>query len=329
MHALVTKNAGNIYTVLTDEGSTMQVTVKGNFRIKGIKSTSPVVIGDHVEVADGMITSVADRKNYIVRKSINLSKQSHILAANLDQCFLIVTINHPVTSTTFIDRFLATAEAYNIPATLVFNKIDLYDDDDREYLNGMVNLYETIGYPCLQVSAATGEGMDDIRNMLSGKVTLLSGHSGVGKSTFINRLLPHLNLRTADISDAHDQGMHTTTFSEMYPVETDDNVDRGDDNEKSASKANSQWPMANGFIIDTPGIKGFGAFDMAKEDIGDYFRDIFHFSQQCRFNNCTHTHEPGCAVIAAVERHDISQSRYNSYLSMLNDEDEAKYRTGY
>lgn len=305
MHALVTKNAGNIYTVLTDEGSTMQVTVKGNFRIKGIKSTSPVVIGDHVEVADGMITSVADRKNYIVRKSINLSKQSHILAANLDQCFLIVTVNHPVTSTTFIDRFLATAEAYNIPATLVFNKIDLYDEDDREYLNGMVNLYETIGYPCLKVSAATGEGMDDIRNMLSGKVTLLSGHSGVGKSTFINRLLPHLNLRTADISDAHNQGMHTTTFSEMYPIETD------------------------GFIIDTPGIKGFGAFDMAKEDIGDYFRDIFHFSQQCRFNNCTHTHEPGCAVIAAVERHDISQSRYNSYLSMLNDEDEAKYRTGY
>lgn len=291
--------------MLTDEGSTMQVTVKGNFRIKGIKSTSPVVIGDHVEVADGMITSVADRKNYIVRKSINLSKQSHILAANLDQCFLIVTVNHPVTSTTFIDRFLATAEAYNIPATLVFNKIDLYDEDDREYLNGMVNLYETIGYPCLKVSAATGEGMDDIRNMLSGKVTLLSGHSGVGKSTFINRLLPHLNLRTADISDAHNQGMHTTTFSEMYPIETD------------------------GFIIDTPGIKGFGAFDMAKEDIGDYFRDIFHFSQQCRFNNCTHTHEPGCAVIAAVERHDISQSRYNSYLSMLNDEDEAKYRTGY
>ena len=305
MHGLVVKNTGAWYTVLTDEGTLETCTVKGNFRIKGIKSTSPVVIGDHVEVADGMITSVADRKNYIVRKSINLSKQSHILASNLDQCFLIVTINHPVTSTTFIDRFLATAEAYNIPATLVFNKIDLYDDDDREYLDGMINLYETIGYPCLKVSAATGEGMDKVCEMLEGKVTLLSGHSGVGKSTFINTLLPQLNLRTADISDAHDQGMHTTTFSEMYPID------------------------ANGFIIDTPGIKGFGSFDMAKEDIGDYFRDIFHFSQECRFNNCTHTHEPGCAVIAAVERHDISQSRYNSYLSMLNDEDEAKYRTGY
>ena len=300
MHALVTKNAGNIYTVLADDGTTMQVTVKGNFRIKGIKSTSPVVIGDQVEVVDGMITAVADRKNYIVRKSINLSKQSHILAANLDQCFLIVTVSHPVTSTTFIDRFLATAEAYNIPAVLVFNKTDIYDSSDMEYLDGMVNLYETIGYKCLKVSAATGEGMDKVSDLLSGKVTLVSGHSGVGKSTFINRILPDLNLRTADISDAHDQGMHTTTFSEMYPID------------------------AHGFIIDTPGIKGFGSFDMEKEDIGDYFREIFRFSQDCRFNNCTHTHEPGCAVLEALERHDISQSRYNSYLSMLEEDD--KYR---
>ena len=300
MHALVTKNAGNIYTVLADDGTTMQVTVKGNFRIKGIKSTSPVVIGDQVEVVDGMITAVADRKNYIVRKSINLSKQSHILAANLDQCFLIVTVSHPATSTTFIDRFLATAEAYNIPAVLVFNKTDIYDSSDMEYLDGMVNLYETIGYKCLKVSAATGEGMDKVSDLLSGKVTLVSGHSGVGKSTFINRILPDLNLRTADISDAHDQGMHTTTFSEMYPID------------------------AHGFIIDTPGIKGFGSFDMEKEDIGDYFREIFRFSQDCRFNNCTHTHEPGCAVLEALERHDISQSRYNSYLSMLEEDD--KYR---
>lgn len=300
MHALVTKNAGNIYTVLADDGTTMQVTVKGNFRIKGIKSTSPVVIGDQVEVVDGMITAVADRKNYIVRKSINLSKQSHILAANLDQCFLIVTVSHPVTSTTFIDRFLATAEAYNIPAVLVFNKTDIYDSSDMEYLDGMVNLYETIGYKCLKVSAATGEGMDKVSDLLSGKVTLVSGHSGVGKSTFINRILPDLNLRTADISDAHDQGMHTTTFSEMYPID------------------------AHGFIIDTPGIKGFGSFDMEKEDIGDYFREIFRYSQDCRFNNCTHTHEPGCAVLEALERHDISQSRYNSYLSMLEEDD--KYR---
>lgn len=300
MQGLVVKNAGNIYTVLADDGTTMQVTVKGNFRIKGIKSTSPVVIGDQVEVVDGMITAVADRKNYIVRKSINLSKQSHILAANLDQCFLIVTVSHPVTSTTFIDRFLATAEAYNIPAVLVFNKTDIYDSSDMEYLDGMVNLYETIGYKCLKVSAATGEGMDKVSDLLSGMVTLVSGHSGVGKSTFINRILPDLNLRTADISDAHDQGMHTTTFSEMYPID------------------------AHGFIIDTPGIKGFGSFDMEKEDIGDYFREIFRFSQDCRFNNCTHTHEPGCAVLEALERHDISQSRYNSYLSMLEEDD--KYR---
>lgn len=300
MHALVTKNAGNIYTVLADDGTTMQVTVKGNFRIKGIKSTSPVVIGDQVEVVDGMITAVADRKNYIVRKSINLSKQSHILAANLDQCFLIVTVSHPATSTTFIDRFLATAEAYNIPAVLVFNKTDIYDSSDMEYLDGMVSLYETIGYKCLKVSAATGDGMDKVSDLLSGKVTLVSGHSGVGKSTFINRILPNLNLRTADISDAHDQGMHTTTFSEMYPID------------------------AHGFIIDTPGIKGFGSFDMEKEDIGDYFREIFRYSQDCRFNNCTHTHEPGCAVLEALERHDISQSRYNSYLSMLEEDD--KYR---
>lgn len=300
MQGLVVKNAGNIYTVLADDGTTMQVTVKGNFRIKGIKSTSPVVIGDQVEVVDGMITAVADRKNYIVRKSINLSKQSHILAANLDQCFLIVTVSHPATSTTFIDRFLATAEAYNIPAVLVFNKTDIYDSSDMEYLDGMVNLYETIGYKCLKVSAANGEGMDKVSDLLSGKVTLVSGHSGVGKSTFINRILPDLNLRTADISDAHDQGMHTTTFSEMYPID------------------------AHGFIIDTPGIKGFGSFDMEKEDIGDYFREIFRFSQDCRFNNCTHTHEPGCAVLEALERHDISQSRYNSYLSMLEEDD--KYR---
>ena len=307
MRALVTKNAGNIYTVLTDLGTSMQVTVKGNFRIKGIKSTSPVVIGDHVEVADGMIVSVEERKNYIVRKSINLSKQSHILAANLDQCFLIVTVNYPVTSTTFIDRFLATAEAYNIPAVLVFNKIDAYDEADNEYLEGMVNLYETIGYKCLKVSASTGKGMEQVVDMLKGKVTLLSGNSGVGKTTFINHILPELNLRTADISDAHNQGTHTTTFSEMYALDD----------------ANG------GFIIDTPGIKGFGSFDMAKEDISDYFKEIFQYSHDCRFNNCTHTHEPGCAVREAVERHDISESRYNSYLSMLKDEDEEKYRTGY
>lgn len=309
MHGLVVKNTGSWYSVLTDEGTLEQCAVKGNFRIKGIKSTSPVVIGDRVEVSDGMITSVDDRKNYIVRKSINLSKQSHILAANLDQCFLIVTVNHPITSTTFIDRFLATAEAYNIPVVLVFNKLDIYTDEDKEYMQLMKDLYENIGYKCVVISAITGEGMDEIRMMLDSKVSLVSGNSGVGKSTFINALLPDLNLKTADISDVHDTGMHTTTFSEMYPFKRNP-----DSNE-----------VPNSFIIDTPGIKGFGSFDMQREEISHYFREIFNYSHDCRFNNCTHTHEPGCAVLAALERHDISQSRYNSYLSML-EEGDGKYR---
>ncbi len=311
MKGLVIKNTGSWYTVRTMDGRFVDCKVKGNFRLKGIKSTNPVAIGDYVDFTPlqdntALITSIDERRNYIVRKSTNLSKQSHILAANLDQCLLIVTINHPVTTTTFIDRFLATAEAYSIPAVIVFNKTDLYDKDDNMMLQGMTQLYETVGYQCLAVSAKTGEGMDEVFSSLRGKVTLVSGNSGVGKSTFINRLIPGLDLKTNDISDAYNTGKHTTTFSEMYALDEPDS-----------------------FIIDTPGIKGFGSFDMSKEEISHYFKEIFRFSADCRFNNCSHTHEPGCAVREAVERHDISESRYNSYLSMLNDENEAKYRPAF
>ena len=218
MRGLVVKNTGTWYTVLSDEGTLETCTVKGNFRIKGIRSTSPVVIGDRVEFADGMISSVDDRRNYIVRKSINLSKQSHILAANLDLCMLIVTVSHPVTTTTFIDRFLANAEAYDIPAVLVFNKVDIYDEADKEMLSALIHLYQTVGYQCLTISAEKNEGIDALRELLYGKITLLSGHSGVGKTTLINRLIPGLTLRTADISEAYDTGKHTTTYSEMYPL---------------------------------------------------------------------------------------------------------------
>lgn len=311
MKGLVIKNTGSWYTVRTKDGRLVDCKVKGNFRLKGIKSTNPVAIGDYVDFTllqdnTALITSIDERRNYIVRKSTNLSKQSHILAANLDQCMLIVTINHPVTTTTFIDRFLATAEAYSIPVVIVFNKTDLYDEDDNLMLQGMIRLYETVGYQCLTVSAKNGEGMDAVVSRLRSNVTLVSGNSGVGKSTFINRLIPGLDLKTSDISDAYNTGKHTTTFSEMYALDEPDS-----------------------FIIDTPGIKGFGSFDMSKEEISHYFKEIFRFSSGCRFNNCSHTHEPGCAVREAVERHDISESRYNSYLSMLNDENETKYRPAF
>jgi ribosome biogenesis GTPase len=262
-------------------------------------------VGDRVTVdGDGWITDISDRRNYIIRKSINLSKQSHILAANVDQALLVVTVSCPQTSTTFIDRFLASAEAYRVPVVLVFNKTDLLDDDERRYQQMMVTLYQTIGYECRQISAERGDGVDELRPLLENKITLLSGNSGVGKSTLINRLVPGANLRTAEISEAHQAGQHTTTFSEMIS-------------------------LGDGYLIDTPGIKGFGTFDMEREELTSYFKEIFEFSKQCRFSDCTHTHEPGCAVLKAVEDHYIAQSRYQSYLSMLDDKDENKYREAY
>lgn len=299
------KNTGSWYTVQTDDGQLSDCKVKGNFRLRGIRSTNPVAVGDRVCVSEGnFITEIEDRRNYIIRRSINLSKQSHIIAANVDQALLVVTVNRPQTNTTFIDRFLASAEAYRVPVVLIFNKTDLLDDDEKHYQQMLIHLYETVGYECRAISAETGDGIDELLPMLQGKITLLSGNSGVGKSTIINRLVPGVNLRTAEISDAHQMGQHTTTFSEMIP-------------------------LSEGWLIDTPGIKGFGTFDMEPEELTSYFKEIFRFSKDCRFSNCTHTHEPGCAVLQALENHYIAQSRYQSYLSMLNDKDENKYREAY
>ena len=310
MKGFVIKNTGSWYSVKTDDGKVVECKIKGNFRLKGIRSTNPVAVGDNVEIAlnsegTAFITHIEERRNYIIRKSQNLSKQSHILAANVDQAFLIVTVNYPQTSTTFIDRFLASAEAYSVPVVLVFNKCDILSDDERHYQQSMIHLYETIGYECREVSATTGEGVDGLHALLKGKITLLSGNSGVGKSTLINQILPEANLRTAEISDAHNTGMHTTTFSEMLEL------------------------PEGGYIIDTPGIKGFGTFNMEPEELTSYFPEIFHFSKGCKFSNCTHTHEPGCAVLKAIDDHYIAQSRYQSYLNMLEDKDENKYREAY
>jgi ribosome biogenesis GTPase len=280
------------------------------------------------------ITGIEDRKNYIIRKSSNLSKQSHIIAANVDQAFLIVTVNYPETSTTFIDRFLASAEAYSVPVVLVFNKLDLLNDDDRHIQQMLITLYENIGYTCVEVSAQTGEGIDRLFELLQGKITLLSGNSGVGKSTLINRLVPGVNLRTAEISDAHKTGMHTTTFSEMIRLAPKGQESRCDVQSTSCVQEKGEGPQppilgGSGWLIDTPGIKGFGTFDMEPEELTSYFREIFHFSKGCRFNNCTHTHEPGCAVLKALEDHYIAQSRYQSYLSMMEDKEDGKYRAAY
>ena len=308
MKGLVIKNTGSWYTVLMDDGPTVDCKIKGNFRLRGIRSTNPIAVGDRVEVKDGFITEIEDRRNYIIRKSINLSKQSHIIAANVDQALLIVTVSKPETSTIFIDRFLASAEAYRVPVILIFNKTDLLSDEELHYQQMMMELYETIGYECRAISATTGQGVEELRPLLEGKITLLSGNSGVGKSTLINSIVPHANQRTAEISDAHNTGMHTTTFSEMIPLP-------------------SNTPMS--YLIDTPGIKGFGTFDMEREVLKSYLKEIFDYSKQCLFSDCTHTHEPGCAVLKAVEEHYIAQSRYQSYLSMLDDKDENKYREAY
>jgi ribosome biogenesis GTPase len=307
INGLVIKNTGSWYLVRTSDNKDIECKVKGNFRLRGIRSTNPVSVGDRVQITlnaegTGLITEIEDRKNYIIRRSSNLSKQSHIIAANIDLCFLIITVNHPVTSTVFIDRFLASAEAYRVPVNLIFNKIDIYTEEEIEYMDALIGLYEYIGYPAIKVSALDKIGLDTLKEKMNGQVTLFSGHSGVGKSTLINSLIPGIELRTGAISDYHGKGMHTTTFSEMIEIPD------------------------GGFIIDTPGIKGFGTVDMEKAEIYHYFPDIFKFSADCRFHNCLHINEPGCAVREAVDKHLISESRYKSYLNMMDEEVDEKYR---
>ena len=308
MQGLIIRNTGSWYTVKTDDGQLFDCKVKGTFRLKGIRSTNPVAVGDVVTItpgADGktaLIDGIEDRRNYIIRRASNLSKQSHIIAANVDMAALVVTIAHPETSTTFIDRFLASAEAYRVPVLIIFNKTDLYNDVELKQLEDIVTLYRNIGYSCLTCSAEKGNGIDELEAELQGKTTLLSGNSGVGKSTLLNLLVPDADAKTAEISLAHDSGMHTTTFSQMY------------------------FLPQGGALIDTPGIKGFGTFDIEREEVSHYFREIFRISDDCRFGNCTHTHEPGCAVLQAVAEGRIAESRYTSYLSMLEDKDENRYR---
>lgn len=305
----VIRNTGAHYVVETADGSEIPCKAKGNFRIKGIRTTNPVAVGDNVEIGptgpDGVafITKILPRSNYIIRRASNLSKEAHILAANIDQAMLVVSLVHPTTYTTFVDRFLATAEAYGIEAIIAINKVDLLDDEDsRELLDAFSYLYQSIGYKTLRLCAKSGDGLAEVAAALSGKITLLSGNSGVGKSTLINDLVPGVNAKTAEISAAHDQGQHTTTFSQMYKL------------------------PGGGAIIDPPGIRGFGTIEFKKNEVAHYFPEIFRESVNCRFDDCTHTHEPGCAVLKAVEDARISQSRYASYLSILDDADEGKYR---
>ncbi len=310
MIGTVYKSTGSWYSVKTPNGKFYECRIKGKFRISGIKSTNPIAVGDHVEFElesknnkeTGVITRIEERRNYIVRKSVNLSKQTHIIAANIDQAFLLVTIDNPPTFTSFIDRFLVTAEAYSIEAILLFNKTDAYTQENMDEVKYLTHLYSKIGYTCISISAENGENIDKVKSLMLGKVNMFSGHSGVGKSTLVNAIEPSLNLKTKEISTQHMQGQHTTTFAEMFDLSFDAK------------------------IIDTPGIKGFGVVDMEKEELGDYFPEFFALKQDCKFNNCLHLKEPKCAVKQALDKGDISYSRYRSYLQILEGEDE-NFRT--
>lgn len=304
MNGVVIKSTGSWYSVRTEQGDNIECRIRGKFRMSGIKSTNPVTVGDIVDFDleeksnNGIITNIHDRKNYIIRKSVKLSKQTHIIASNIDQVFLLVTLDNPPTFTSFIDRFLATAEAYSIPAVLVFNKIDLYTKELLDKKKKLENIYRDIGYECIDISATKNINIDKLKIMMKNKVSMFSGHSGVGKSTLINTIHPELNLKIANISTQHKQGQHTTTFAEMFSL-----------------------PFG-GYIIDTPGIKGFGVVDFSKEEIGDFFPEIFALKQDCKFNNCLHVNEPDCAVKNALEKGEIAESRYVSYLQLLEDEQE-------
>jgi len=308
MKGLITKSTGSWYSVRTEDGKYYECRIKGKFRIKGIKSTNPLAVGDWVifklenEDKTGVISEILDRKNYIVRKSVNLSKQTHIIGANIDLAFLVVTMAKPHTSTGFIDRFLVTAEAYNIPTIILFNKTDIYELEERAEMMMLNDIYTEIGYQCIEISAKTGQNIDLVKEKMKGNISMFSGHSGVGKSTLINAIDSKLSLKTAEVSHSHNKGQHTTTYAEMFELDF------------------------GGFIIDTPGIKGFGLVDMNPEEVGDYFPEIFAVKNQCKFNNCLHTNEPKCAVKEAVDNNEISATRYLSYLSFIEG-DEENYRT--
>jgi len=304
MTGVVIKSTGSWYTVRISDGTIYECRIKGKFRIAGIKSTNPVTVGDIVDFdleeksENGIITRIHERKNYIIRKSVKLSKQTHIIAANIDQVFLLVTLDNPPTFTSFIDRFLATAEAYSIPVIIVFSKIDLYTKELLSQKQKLEHIYRDIGYECIDISSTKNINIDKLKIMMKDKVSMFSGHSGIGKSTLINTIHPALNLKIAEISAQHKQGQHTTTFAEMFSL-----------------------PFG-GYIIDTPGIKGFGVVDFSKEEIGDFFPEIFALKQGCKFNNCLHVNEPHCAIKSAVEKGKIADSRYVSYLQLLEDEQE-------
>lgn len=310
MQGTVYKSTGSWYTVKSKDGDFYECRIKGKFRIKGIKSTNPVAVGDEVvfdlqKIGDetvAVISEIKERKNYIIRKSVNLSKQTHIIATNLDQVFLLITLNNPPTFTSFIDRFLVTAEAYDIPVVLLFNKMDGYDEDEMVEVNYLVQLYKSIGYQCLEIAAKEGANVDQVKEMMLDKTSMFAGHSGVGKSTLVNALEPGLKLKTAEISEQHLQGQHTTTFAEMYDL------------------------SFGARIIDTPGIKGFGIVDMEEDEIGDYFPEFFKLKSDCKFNNCLHLDEPKCAIKNALENNELAWSRYRSYVQMITGEEES-YRT--